>query len=106
MEMTFGEFLLQAIQLRNLTQKEAARQLNISPQALNNYILNKRTPDLHTLVHILEVFSLTAEVLFPHDQHDVNETLTAEEKELLQVFRQLKPKQRQFILHMLKELPQ
>lgn len=105
MEHTFGECLLQAIQSRNLTQKEAAKKLSISPQALNNYILNKRTPDLHTLSHILDVFSLTLDEFFHQDKIHPHRCHTDEEIELLHVFRQMNPRQQEFILLMLKELP-
>ncbi len=104
METTFGEYLLAAIQMRNLSQKEAARILNLSPQTLNNYILNKRTPDLYTLSHILEVFPLEADSFFSHHKN-AHHACTQDEVELLRIYRELDPRQRKFILLMLKELP-
>lgn len=104
MAYTFGECLLEAIQLRRLSQKEAAKMLNLSPQTLNNYILNKRTPDLHTLSHILEVFPMDSKVFLAHDKKS-DHACTQDEIELLRIYRSMKPSQRKFILLMLKEMP-
>ena len=104
MSTTFGECLLQAIQIRNLSQKEAAKMLNLSPQTLNNYILNKRTPDLQTLSHILEVFPMEPNEKFRHD-NSYDQASSEEEIELLSIFRQMNLEQQKFILLMLKELP-
>ena len=48
----FGEYLNQQIHMRNMTQKEVAELLHVSPQTVNNYVLNKRVPDLDMIIQM------------------------------------------------------
>lgn len=103
MKKTFGNYLKTVILKNNLTQKEAANLLHVSPQALSNYILDKRMPDMKTMIHIFEVFHLDANQVFQLTGKTV--LLNSQEYELIHQFRKLDPQHKEFIAHMLLEIP-
>lgn len=97
MEIKLGSFIKEAIALNNITQKEAAKKLNISPQSLSMYINNRRMPDiagfitmintlginLAMLIEMRDIFTLSSkDVLL---LYAINE-LSDNEKELLFIF--------------------
>ena len=49
-----------------LTQKEAAQRLNISPNTLNGYVRGNREPDLNMLTKIADLFEVSADYLLDH----------------------------------------
>lgn len=104
-EQSFGEYLHQVIRIRNMTQKEAAERLHISPQALNNYIQNKRLPDMDTLTRILKVFHLDANRVFHLEDDHGSYALNKDEIHLIQMYRSLDFSHRKFVLSMLGQLP-
>ncbi len=104
-ERSFGAYLYHVIRMKSMTQKEAAELLHISPQALNNYIQNKRYPDMETMVHILKVFHLDANRVFQLEKVDISSALSIDEMHFIQMYRSLDLSQQEFVLKMMKELP-
>lgn len=104
-ELNFGAYLHQVIRMRNMTQKEAAERLHISPQTLNNYIQNKRLPDMDTLIHILRVFHLDANRIFQLEKGQDFATLDEDEIRLIRMYRSLDLYHREFVLNMLGQMP-
>ena len=49
------------------TQKQIARDLNISPQTLSNYIQGKTDPNIATLIKLADYFHTTIDSLVGHD---------------------------------------
>jgi len=104
-ENTFGAYLLQVIRLHDLSQKEAAAMLNLSPQTLSNYILNKRIPDMKTLAHILNVFHMDANKVLQITDADVVLSLSQDEAALVSAYRQLDEQHRDYALKMIQSIP-
>ena len=49
------------------TQKQIARDLNISPQTLSNYIQGKTDPNIATLIKLADYFHTTIDSIVGHD---------------------------------------
>ena len=60
----------------NKTQKDLAKELNISLQSCQNYELGYRKPDYETLIRIADYFHTTVDNLLEHDcQYNVDISL-------------------------------
>jgi len=105
MEHTFGEYLSKVLQYHNLSQKQAASLLHISPQALSNYILNKRIPDMDTLAHIIRFFHIDANQLFYGTKNIDIQCLSSDEITLLSTYRKLDKKHQSYALAVVKNIP-
>lgn len=103
MNKTFGYYLKMAILKNNLTQKEAAARLHLSPQALSNYILDKRIPDMETMIHILQVFHMDANLIFQIKGKSM--LLDEKESALITRFRTLEEDQKAFVIRILDMIP-
>lgn len=71
---------------KSLSQQAIANYLQITRQAYSNYENGKREPDYETLLKLSEFFGVTVDYL---TRGEMAETLTAPEKQLLDLFRQL-----------------
>lgn len=67
--LTLGEKLKLLMSEKNWSQAETARRLDISPQMINYYISNKRTPTLEGLKKMARVFDVDIN-LFINDFED------------------------------------
>lgn len=105
MELTFGEYLSKVLHYHNLSQKQAAALLHITPQTLSNYILNKRIPDMNTLRHIIRYFHIDANQLFHGSKSIGIANLSHDELELLGVYRDLDERYKEFVLTVIKNIP-
>ncbi|CCQ97168.1 putative HTH-type transcriptional regulator ImmR [[Clostridium] ultunense Esp] len=77
----FGTRLKSAIKKTGLTQKSAAEKLNISTQALTNYISKNRIPEAMILYRIAKLCSVTMEwLLTGEDPTSVEKPGRTEEK--------------------------
>lgn len=101
-KITFGEYLGQIIRLNNLSQKDAAKLLHLSPQTLSNYILDKRTPDLPTMIYIMRELHMDANRVFEIIQLDDASALRDDEIELIKYYRRLKTNYQSMVLDMMK----
>lgn len=106
MELSFGEYLSKVLCYHNLTQKQAAALLHISPQALSNYILDKRVPSMETVCHIVRYFHIDANQLFYGSTHIGIQSLTYDELEMLKRYRRLDQKHKSYALAMIKNIPE
>lgn len=93
--MKLGEILKELLSLHNMTQKQLAEALDLSPSALGNYIQGTREPDYHTLMRIADFFHVTTDFLLNHCNE--NEISHGEEL-LLHIFRSLTKDQQEFYL--------
>lgn len=105
MEQSFGVYLAKVLRYHNLNQKQAAMMLHISPQSLNNYILDKRLPDMNTMKHIIKYFHIDANHLFYETKDLEFSQLGFDEIELLNLYRQLDEKHKHYVIAVIKNIP-
>ena len=56
--MDFGDRLLRELDLHQLSQRELARQLEITPQAITNWVQGHGKPSRDNLVRLEDIFGL------------------------------------------------
>ena len=61
--MSFGKTLRILIEERNMTQKELAKQLNLAPSTIGNYIQDVREPDFSTLKVLANYFDVSIDYI-------------------------------------------
>lgn len=93
--MKFGEILKELLSLHSMTQKQLAKDLNLSPSALGNYIQGSREPDYETLMQIAAYFHVTTDFLLGRA---CGPAATYYEELLLHIFRSLTAEQQEFYL--------
>lgn len=93
--MRLGNKLKLLLEQHDMTQKQLAQELDITPAALGNYIHDLREPDYTTLVKIAEFFHVSIDYLL---DYQYNFELTLDEEVLLQIFRSLTNEQKEFYL--------
>lgn len=93
--MRFGDILRNLIDERDMTQKQLATELKISPSTLGGYIQNTREPDFETLKLFAKFFDVSIDYLLSYDS---NNEYSTDELELLRVFRSLTSKQQKIYL--------
>ena len=93
--MRFGDILKELLEQHNMTQKECARELDITAAALGNYIHNTREPDFGFLVRIADFFQVSTDYLL---DHTTKQQLSHKEELLLHIFRSLTPDQKDIYL--------
>lgn len=93
--MKLGEIIKELLEQHNITQKQLAETLDISPSALGNYIQCRREPDYNTLICIADFFHVTIDYLL---NHTAVSALSHDEELLLHIFRSLSAEQKEFYL--------
>lgn len=93
--MKFGEILKELLEQHNLSQRQLAESLDMSPSALSNYIQGIREPDYSTLIRIASYFDVTTDFLLNHF-HEFK--LSHNEELLIHIFRSLTDDQKEFYL--------
>lgn len=93
--MKLGDNLKELIEQHDMTQKQLARKIDITPAALGNYIRNIREPDYNTLIRIADYFHVSIDFLL---NHCVDSQTTHEEELLLHIFRSLSIDQKELYL--------
>ena len=90
--MKFAKILRQLIEDAEISQKQLACEIKMSPSTLANYVQGTRYPDFDTLMSIAKYFNVTTDYLlgFQLDTADARQ-----EAMLMQVFRSLSPEQRE-----------
>jgi len=93
--MEFGDILRWLIDENELTQKKLAEELHIAPSTLGNYVQNLNEPDFDMLKRLAVYFNVSVDYLLDHHLKPGANDI---EDDLLQVFRQLPPKQQHIFL--------
>ena len=90
--MKFAEILRQLIEDSDISQKQLAHEIQLSPSTLANYVQGSRSPDYDTLMAIARYFTVTTDYLLGFQLDKTNDR---QETMLLQVFRSLSLEQRE-----------
>lgn len=93
--MKFGEILRELIEDNDLTQKLVAKDLNIAPSTLGNYIRSIREPDFNTIKRIAEYFNVTIDYLMDYRSPNAE---NKNEDELLRIYRSLSDKNQNLLI--------
>lgn len=95
--MKFGEKLKFVMEIKNVTQKELAEILNISPSTLNGYINTNRQPDFDTVVNIASALDVTTDYLLSHNAAPQPNLVSLKELNMLTKLRTLAKTERNII---------
>lgn len=93
--MKLGETIKELLYLHDMTQKQLALSLNLSPSALGNYIQGSREPDYETLIRIADHFHVTTDYLLGLPCEAAS---SQREELLLHIFRSLTKEQQELYL--------
>jgi transcriptional regulator with XRE-family HTH domain len=82
--MAFGQVLLAELELRGISQAELARRLELTPQAVTNWVRGHAAPSRDTLARIEDALGLIRGQLFVelgyrHPDEDPGHLVTPEE---------------------------
>ena len=97
MSFHFHENLRSLLDEKDLTQKDVAVALNISPSTFGGYVQGTREPDFITLIKLAQYFHVTTDYLLGVE--DGNSEVPRE-KELLQIYRSLTKEQRSLYIEL------
>ena len=86
MTLKFNERLKALIEEKEITQKQAAKDLNIAPSTMGGYAQGTSEPDFETLKKLAQYFGVTSDYLLGLPEQGNEGAL---EEELLHVFRKL-----------------
>lgn len=95
--MKFGDILRELLEERDITQRQLAKDLNIAPSTLGNYICNVREPDFEMLKKLSNYFQVSIDYLLNNPiQNDIS--LNYEDYKLLHIFHSLTSEQREIYI--------
>ncbi len=88
MDIKIGDVIANQIELCDLKQKDVAKALGIPYSTFNNYVCNKRLPDLETTFKICKYLKININKIYDTDN---NETYPINKKEahLLKLYRKV-----------------
>lgn len=91
-----SEILRELVAQKGMTQKDIAKELNISQQRFNFYVNGSREPDIATMILLADYFGVTVDYLIGHEKEPTvkDDGLTESER----IFTSLSPERRQEIL--------
>ena len=95
--MTFGQILRNLIEIREITQKQLAKDLHISESTLGNYVRDFRVPDFNTLKLLAEYFSVSTDYLLGHK---TDNNISSTDDKILRVVQSLSVEQKELYLEM------
>lgn len=98
--MKFGDRLRALIEEQNITQKELSNIINIAPSTVSSYVQNNREPDFETLEMFADFFKVSTDYLLGYKSE--NFKITNQESDLLRIFRQLSPLQKEICIEQCK----
>ena len=62
--MDIGSQLRKLLEQDGITQKQLAKDLNISTTTLNGYVKNRRQPDANTVIRLASYFNTTTDFIY------------------------------------------
>lgn len=77
----------------NKTQEEVAQDLKLKKQTYQNYELQKREPDIQTLIQLADYFNVSIDKLLNRKTNDIDtSSFTDEKKECIKIINELNDK--------------
>lgn len=100
--MTLGDKIKEERIKKNLSQQQLGRELNVTQQAIGKWEKNLSEPDTTALIKLSEIFNITVDNILgiktktpmPSYNSSLNNSLTSEEREILETYRNLPPHRR------------
>ena len=97
--MTFTERLRDEIEYRGISQKELAERAGIKKRAFDMYVgLQESMPPADVAVRIAQTLGISVEYLVTGKEVNRTETLSADDRKLLEVFRNLDSRDRSVVI--------
>ena|GEM_PF-78350 len=93
--LSFGEVLGDLLSEKDMTQKQLAEVLDISPSTLGNYFQGVCEPNFETLKRIADYFNVSTDYLLDHRG---GQTVSHDEDALLRIFRALTTDQQEIYI--------
>lgn len=84
LKIVLKENLIYYLHMRNVSQKELAERLGISPSAVSNWTKGKNTPDIENLVAICKILNISVNELLGEE----GSRYTFKEKRLIASYRE------------------
>ena len=100
--------ILELLKAQEKTQKELATYLNITPQAINNYVKHKSEPDIATIKKIASFFHVSIDYLLNNQQPETIDitALSNTKKDCIQEIQSLNEDECKAVLHFIAGLKQ
>lgn len=86
---------------KKMTQEEVAKLLNVTTQTYQNYELNKREPNIETLIKLANIFDTTIDYLIGREKKQL---INKNDKEILEYLNKLKENEKWHILEIIKSM--
>lgn len=86
---------------KKMTQEEVAKLLNVTTQTYQNYELNKREPNIETLIKLANIFDTTIDYLIGREKKQL---IDKNDKEILEQLNKLKEDEKWHILEIIKSM--
>ena len=86
---------------KKMTQEEVAKLLNVTTQTYQNYELNKREPNIETLIKLANIFDTTIDYLIGREKKQL---IDKNDKEILEYLNKLKENEKWHILEIIKSM--
>ena len=77
--MQLGDIIQAQLTMKNMTQTDLAKKINIGQRSISNYVNNKSLPDLETLAKICNILEIDIYTILGTKQYD-NEALFIRDK--------------------------
>lgn len=90
--MSFSSVFKYLLDCEEITQKEFASQVHLSPSAVSGYIQGTREPDFDTLIRIADYFKVSTDYLLDRTFESGNHS------KMLSLYQSLSPTQQEFLL--------
>ncbi len=87
--MDIGNQLRNLMEENGISQKQLARDLNISATTLNGYVQNRRQPDAKTVIRLASYFNTTTDYIYGITtvREPLSSPYNADERHLVKIYR-------------------
>lgn len=94
--MDFNIRLENLLEEKNLTQKELAKELNVSKSTISGYITNYRKPDFYMIINLAQYFDVSTDYLLglSEERKPAPSSLNSNESKLIHLYRSLVPRRK------------
>lgn len=90
-DMLLSDRITLLMNLQNITKKQFCESLHIQPSTLSGYLCGKRQPSYDVLMRMAAYFNTSCDYLLGYSSKQTEETLTPEERLMLEMYRELTP---------------